>query len=154
MTAAFSAGSLAQHDVVTVERPMLLMEAARLMREQHVGCLVVVQRATAHGKVPVGVLTDRDIVMTVVAGELDPRMLRVADVIDERLVCVREADALSDVLNVMRRAGVRRVPVTDVHGHLVGILSLDDVLLALTVILQQVVETVQAELRSEPQRRP
>lgn len=154
MSVAFTAGALSQHEVITVERTMPLTEAARLMREQHVGCLVVVRRETAQGRVPVGVLTDRDITVTVVAGGLDAATLRVGDVVDERLVSVREDDPLPEVLGVMRRAGVRRVPVTGAHDHLVGILSLDDVLLALAVSLQQVVETVQAELRSEPQRRP
>lgn len=154
MPGAFTAAALSQHDVVTVERTMPLDDAARLMREQHVGCLVVVRRQAPGVLVPVGMLTDRDIVTSVVAGELDPRTTRVGDVIDERLVSVHPSDALPDVLAVMRREGVRRVPVVGAHDRLVGIVSLDDVLLALAMGLQQVVETVRAELRNEPQRRP
>jgi CBS domain-containing protein len=154
MPADFTAATLSQHDVVTVEPTTLLSDAARLMRQEHVGCLVVVRREAPQAPVPVGMLTDRDIVVSAVAGELDIRSLRVADVIDDRLVSVRQTDPLPDVLALMRCEGVRRVPVVGAHHHLVGILSLDDVLQALAISLQQVVETMLAALRSESMRRP
>jgi len=122
-----NAGELCNRDVVFVYRDTRLVEAARLMRERHVGSLVaVVER---HGeRVPVGILTDRDIVIAVVARELDPRALTVGDVMSGELVMVREQDSLADALRMMRERGVRRVPVITHKGALAGLLTLDDLL--------------------------
>lgn len=121
------AGELCNRDVVFVYRDTRLVEAARLMREHHVGSLVVVVERLSE-RVPVAILTDRDIVVAVVAKELDPRTLTVADVLTDGLVTVREQDDVSDALRVMREAGIRRVPVLSRSGALAGILALDDVL--------------------------
>ena len=122
-----NAGELCNREVVFVYRDTRLVEAARLMREHHVGSLVVVVERLSE-RVPVGILTDRDIVVAVVAKELDPRTLTVADVLTDSLVTVREQDDVSDALRVMREAGIRRVPVLSRSGALAGILTLDDVL--------------------------
>lgn len=122
-----NAGELCNREVVFVHRDTRLVEAARLMREHHVGSLVVVVDRLSE-RVPVGILTDRDIVVAVVAKELDPRTLIVADVLTDGLVTVREQDDVSDALRVMREAGIRRVPVLSRSGALAGILTLDDVL--------------------------
>lgn len=121
------AGELCNREVVFVYRDTRLVEAARLMREHHVGSLVVVVERLSE-RVPVGILTDRDVVVAVVAKELDPRTLTVADVLTDGLVTVREQDDVSDALRVMREAGIRRVPVLSRSGALAGILTLDDVL--------------------------
>lgn len=121
------AGELCNREVVFVYRDTRLVEAARLMREHHVGSLVVVVERLSE-RVPVGILTDRDIVVAVVAKELDPRTLTVADVLTDGLVTVREQDDVSEALRVMREAGIRRVPVLSRSGALAGILTLDDVL--------------------------
>ena len=122
-----NAGELCNREVVFVYRDTRLVEAARLMREHHVGSLVVVVERLSE-RVPVGIVTDRDIVIAVVAKELDPRTLTVADVLTDSLVTVREQDDVSDALRVMREAGIRRVPVLSRSGALAGILTLDDVL--------------------------
>ncbi len=122
-----NAGDLCNREVVVAYRDTPLAEAARLMREHHVGSLLV---AIDRGKerVPVGILTDRDIVVAVVAKELDPRTLKVGDVMTAGIVAAREEDGLSDVLRLMRERGVRRVPVVTESGALAGILTLDDLL--------------------------
>ena len=122
-----NAGERCNREVVFVYRDTRLVEAARLMREHHVGSLVVVVERLSE-RVPVGIVTDRDIVIAVVAKELDPRTLTVADVLTDSLVTVREQDDVSDALRVMREAGIRRVPVLSRSGALAGILTLDDVL--------------------------
>ena len=122
-----NAGELCNREVVFVHRDTRLVEAARLMREHHVGSVVVVVERLSE-RVPVGILTDRDIVVSVLAKELDPRTLTVADVLTDGLVTVREQDDVSDALRVMREGGVRRVPVLSRSGALAGILTLDDVL--------------------------
>ena len=104
-----SAGDLCTRNVVFAHRDMALGEAAQRMREHHVGCLVVVDDAV-EGRVPVGLLTDRDIVIAVVARDVDVRTLQVDDVMSPTPVTAREADSLLDSLAAMRRAGVRRLP--------------------------------------------
>ena len=120
-------GELCNREVVFAYRDTRLVEAARLMREHHVGSLLaVVER---HGeRVPVGILTDRDIVIAVVAKELDPRGLTVGDVMAGDMAMVREQDSIADALRLMREKGVRRVPVLTHKGTLAGLLTLDDML--------------------------
>lgn len=122
-----NAGELCNREVVFVYRNTPLIEAALLMREHHVGSLVVVVDRLSE-RVPVGILTDRDIVVAVVAKELDPRTLTVGDVMTGELLMIREQDGISDVLRLMREKGVRRVPVLTHSGALAGILTLDDLL--------------------------
>lgn len=121
------AGELCNREVVVVYRDTRLVEAARLMREHHVGSLVVVIDRLSE-RVPVGILTDRDIVVAVVAKELDPRALTVGDILNGELLAVREKDSITDALRIMREQGVRRLPVLSHSGALAGILTLDDVL--------------------------
>jgi CBS domain-containing protein len=121
-------GEICNREVVVAHRDTGLVEAARLMREHHVGSLVIVVERRSE-RVPVGILTDRDIVVAVVAKELDPRGLTVGDVINAGgVMVVREQDGLADALRVMRDKGVRRVPVVTKSGALAGILAVDDVL--------------------------
>jgi len=121
-------GQICQRRVVTVSASDDLASAARLMREQHIGYLVVIEPAfQENGVRPVGVLTDRDIVVTVVAREADPRSLRVGDVMTQAPVTVLADDPVSDALEQMKRIGVRRLPVVTDGGILAGVVSLDDV---------------------------
>jgi CBS domain-containing protein len=122
-----NAGELCTREVVIARRDTPIAEAARLMRELHVGSLVVVGDRGAE-RVPVGILTDRDIVIAVVAKELDPRSLTAGEVMAAELLTVREQDSISDALRLMREKGVRRVPVVTAGGALAGILTLDDLL--------------------------
>lgn len=122
-----NAGELCNREVVFVYRDTRLVEAARLMREHHVGSLIVVVERLSE-RVPVGILTDRDIVVAVVARELDPRTLTVGEVLADGLATVREQDSLADALRIMRERGVRRLPVLTRSGALAGILTLDDVM--------------------------
>ena len=131
--------------IVTITYPsMALNEAARLMRERHVGCLVAVEEVSARQSVVVGVLTDRDIAIGVVAADRDPHGMRVGDLMTKDVVKVREEDSLLDVLAAMRRKGVRRVPVTGPQDVLVGILALDDILAVLSLQMQAVAQAVSA----------
>lgn len=108
-------------------RATTLNGAARLMRENHVGCLIVVDEVGGR-RIVVGVLTDRDIVTAVVASDLDPSTLNVEDVMTTDLVTAREDDSLIDLMHTMRGKGVRRIPVVGAAGELIGVVTLDDVL--------------------------
>ncbi|WP_395702793.1 CBS domain-containing protein [Aquabacterium sp.] len=132
-----SAGEICQR-VVSVAYPTLaLEEAARVMRDQHVGSLVVVEEIAPDERMVVGMLTDRDIVTAVVARQQPVYGMSVGDVMSRDVVTVRERDSLLDVLATMRSKGVRRVPVVGPQRRLVGLCAIDDV-------LQQIAEQLQA----------
>src|SRR6516225_10815203 len=116
--------NICSRNAITVRRSDELVKAAQLMREKHIGFLVVVEPDVADGlQRPVGVLTDRDIVITVVAREADPRTLRVGDIMTQQPVTVSASDSIERALREMRRIGVRRLPTVGQRGELVGIVS-------------------------------
>jgi CBS domain-containing protein len=127
-----------------------LATAARLMREHHIGYLIVVEPSLDEaGFVPVGVLTDRDIVVSVVAREADPRSLRVGDVMTAKPVTVLTEDSIADALEQMKRVGVRRLPVVGYCGILEGVVSLDDVLTVMAHDLNSAAAAIVRERAAE-----
>jgi CBS domain-containing protein len=122
-----NAGEICNRDVVVAEPGMGVVQAAQLMRQYHVGSLVVCAWKGST-RTPVGMLTDRDLTVTVLAKELDPATLTVGEVMPPDVFAVREEDSVTDVLRTLRERGVRRVPVTDRDGALIGIVTLDDLL--------------------------
>ena len=114
--------------VAVIEPGASLREAALLMRDAHVGALVVTERKGGVTR-PVGVITDRDIVVAVVAVPgARPEGIRVRDVMSTQLLLAREEDGLSETVKTMSEHGVRRLPVAAADGSLFGIVTLDDVL--------------------------
>lgn len=144
-----NAGAICTRTVMIAYPGMALNEAARLMREHHVGCLVVVEQQSPEDRVVVGMLTDRDIVTAVVAADQDPHGLRVGDVMNKDVVTAREQDSVLDVLTAMRRKRVRRIPVTGPRGTLIGIVALDDVLEIVAEEMQALSSTVGAAQKRE-----
>jgi CBS domain-containing protein len=103
---------------------------------------------------PVGVVTDRDIIVGVIARGADPRALTVGDVMTPRPVVARESSSVSWAVRQMRGIGVRRLPVVDLADHLVGVLSLDNVLDAMAGELLDVAGSIRNERRIESEIRP
>ena len=148
-------GEICERDTVTIRPQEDLLAAAQLMREKHVGFLIVVEPAVAEGAWhPVGVLTDRDVVITVVAREANPRSLRVEDVMTRKPAQIQADESLDAALREMRRVGVRRLPVVGERGALYGVISLDDVLARLSDQLQHVAGSIRSEQRVELALRP
>ena len=146
---------LCNRNVVTVRKSDEVVAAARLMREKHVGYLIVVEPDfTGATQRPVGVITDRDIVVTIVAQDVNPRGLKVNDVMTPNPVVVELGDSIAAAVQEMRRIGVRRVPVVGGQGELEGVLSFDDVLDALSSELQGLAGAVRSERRFETALRP
>jgi CBS domain-containing protein len=143
-----NAGEICNREVVVAYRDMSLAEAARLMRERHVGSLVVVVDRLSE-RVPVGMLTDRDPTVAVIAKEVDPQPLAVRDVMSTDLITVREQDSMADALRLMRERGVRRIPVLTRSGALAGILTVDDVLDILAEQLNDLVRAIAREQARE-----
>jgi len=140
---------LCNSNVATVRPADEITAAAKLMRERHVGYLVVVEADTSGTRVPIGVLTDRDIVVSIVARNADPTVFTVGDVMTANPVTVYELDAIEKAMQEMRRVGVRRLPVVGKIGELKGVLSLDDVLNAISGELRDVAGAIRTEQRIE-----
>jgi CBS domain-containing protein len=141
-------GELCNREVVFATREMGLVEAARLMRQEHVGSLVVVAEQFSQ-RVPVGMITDRDIVVAVVAKEVDPKTLTVGEVMSAGALVVRERDGVPDVLRTMREKGVRRLPVVNDTGGLAGIVTIDDILELVAEEMDGFVRTLRSERARE-----
>ena len=148
MAEKLDAGEICSRVVTIAERSMPVDEAAQLMRRDHVGCLVVVDE-TPGGRVPAGLVTDRDIVTAVVAKGVDPRTLRVEDVMSAPPFTAREDESTLDLLRTMRGKGVRRLPVVNAQGVLVGLVTLDDLLGILAEQMRAVAFAVEAEQSRE-----
>lgn len=145
-------GRICKRQIITLTARTDLLAAAELMREKHVGFLIVVEpeaQAQAQYGRPVGVLTDRDIVISVVARGADPTLLTAGDVMNRELVMVDESDSVEQALRTMRRMGVRRLPVIGARGMLTGVLSLDDILDVLAAEIGEISGTVRNEQRIE-----
>ena len=112
---------------ISCNRDETVQGAALLMRKHHVGDLVVVDGADGEA-IPVGIVTDRDIVVSVVALGLDPASLQVGDIMSDDLLTCREEDDVYQTIEHMRARGIRRVPVVNGKGALAGIVSADDLL--------------------------
>jgi CBS domain-containing protein len=148
-------GDLCQRNPVTVRPTDDLTAAAKLMREQHVGYIVVVEPAVRESAfTPAGVLTDRDIVVAVVAREADPRTLFVGDVMTRGPVVAEEGESLGGALKKMRKIGVRRMPVVGKLQELVGVISIDDIIDALVGELEDVAGAIRSEQLIESALRP
>ncbi|UCH49492.1 MAG: CBS domain-containing protein [Betaproteobacteria bacterium] len=120
-------GEICSREVVFAGRNESVAAAARLMRENHVGCLVVAEEQEGK-RVPVGMLTDRDITVAVVAPGLDAEAILVGDVMSAELLSIQEDAGIAETVELMRVRGIRRLPVTDAAGTLVGLVAADDVL--------------------------
>ena len=120
-------GEICNREVVVAERTTTIVEAARLMRRYHVGDLVVVDEVQGR-RVPVGLVTDRDLVVEVIAREQPFASCTVSAIMSATVVCVPETAGVIEAIQLMRSHGVRRVPVVDAGGALVGILAADDLL--------------------------
>lgn len=119
--------TICNRDVVVIQKHATILEAAQVMREFHVGDLIVVEER-AGKRIPVGIVTDRDIVLEVIAEEVDMSDVDVGDIMSEDLVTAEEKDDLIDTIKLMRAKGIRRVPVVDDANALVGILAVDDLI--------------------------
>jgi CBS domain-containing protein len=137
--------------VVVAKRSTPLAEVARLMRKGHVGCVVVLEEG--EGKLPVGIVTDRDLVVEVLAANVDPGKLVAGDVMTTSPAVTRDTDDVLWALKTMRDRGIRRLPVVDEAGMLNGIISMDDVIEHIAVGLGDLVQALGTERSVESWRR-
>jgi predicted transcriptional regulator len=146
------AAELCNRQVVTASRDMTIPDAARLMRDKHVGSLVITD--TNDGMVmPVGILTDRDIVVEIVSRDISLNEVTVGDIMTYALLKVTEDENIFDVAQRMRARGVRRVPVISRLGELIGIIAADDILELLSEELSLLSRITSREAEQEKAKR-
>jgi CBS domain-containing protein len=114
-------------DVVCCPGKTRVIEAARLMREKHVGDLVVIGD-TGDAQHPIGIVTDRDVTVEVLGNGLDPKTTLLSSLVHTPVVIAQESEDSSQAIERMRAHGVRRLPIVNAHGSVVGIVTLDDLL--------------------------
>ncbi len=146
-------GEYCNREVVVVEEEKSVTEAAAVMRQYHVGD-VVICKAKYGKQIPVGIITDRDIALEIVAKGTDPDSIRVGEAMSFDLTTVSEHDDLMHVIEVMRDKGIRRVPVIDADEALVGILTVDDIVDLLSEVLVDLAHLVDRQKRRETKLRP
>lgn len=133
---------LIQRDVEHLPPDAPCIEAARLMRETGVGCVVVVEDGR-----PLGVVTDRDLVLRVIALGRDPAKEPLRDIMAGEPVFLGSERGVEEVLQTMSEQGVRRMPVVDEEGLLEGIVTMDDLLLVLAQQLGWLADAVRREIK-------
>jgi CBS domain-containing protein len=145
-------GEICNRDVIIVRREDTIFAAAKLMRQNHVGDVVVVDERGG-SRLPVGIVTDRDLVVEIMATELDQKVITVGDIMIEELVTVKESLGVFEAIQYMRAKAVRRLPVVDEQGALVGILTLDDLLQLLSEELAAIARLITSQQQKETQDR-
>lgn len=147
-----SIGEICNREVVYVSRDVTINAACKLMRHYHVGSLVVVDESEGK-RVPVGILTDRDIVVEIDAMDLDGKVITAGDIMSEELTTIAEDSGVHETIEIMRFKGVRRLPVVDSDNRLVGIVTIDDLLEMLAEELNDIARVVAREQSHEQQAR-
>ena len=143
-----SAGEYCNRDVVVIEKTEPVRAAIQLMRSNHVGDVVVVEMRE-NASIPLGILTDRDIVVEILAEDVDLDAVSVGDVMSDQLVTVDKETKLLDAVKLMRVKGVRRLIVVNERDELLGILSVDDLLELVAEQLTDIVSLISNEITHE-----
>jgi CBS domain-containing protein len=144
-------GEICIRDVVIAQRDVTVKDAAHLMRRHHVGNLVVAEEGTNGNRVPVGIVTDRDIVVSVIATGLDPGVYTLGDLVSRELVTAQEDEGIFECIQRMRVHGIRRMPVVDRSGGLIGIITVDDLIGLLSEEMSELTKVISREQLQEVQ---
>ncbi|WP_306061631.1 CBS domain-containing protein [Natronococcus wangiae] len=132
--------NLARRDVITASPDESVHELATTMREEDVGSIVITD-----GETPVGIVTDRDLTMQVLAEQADPGEMAAEDVMSEELRTIQRDAGFYEATELMSRYGIRRVPVTDADDQLTGIITADDLSELLADEQQELADVVRAQ---------
>jgi CBS domain-containing protein len=128
-------------DVTSLPPTASVLDAAKFMADMNVGSVIVMKDNR-----PSGFLTDRDIVTKVLAQGKDPKTTKISEIMVTTVVTISEDKGIFDVTKLMSARGIRRVPVVDSSGKLVGVIALDDVLVLLGKEMQNIAEALRTEL--------
>lgn len=139
-------------DAVSCAADRSVLHAARLMRQHHVGDLILVEDVESDSS-PIGVVTDRDIVVEVLGRELDPARVTLRQIMRAPVVIAGMSEDVTQAIERMKLHGVRRIPVVDEASNLIGVVSLDDLLKRLAADAASLAEVVTREQDREHRTR-
>lgn len=146
-------GDVCSKRVVMISKEASLIDAAKSMREHHVGDLIVVEER-GDKQVPIGIITDRDIVVGVIAKDMEHfALLTVGDVMSFDLVTARQGEGVTEVTERMGACGIRRIPVVNEEGGIVGVLTFDDIVCFLASLVKNLSTLVCSEAYREKDER-
>lgn len=143
-----SVGQYCNKRVSVLSQSASILDAAQLMRTKHAGEVVVVDHAKG-STFPVGIITDRDLVIEIIAMEVNIDEVTIGSIMCLELITVNEDDSLHNALEMMKIHGVRRAPVINASGSLSGIISVDGILQVLSQDMTKVLELFDTEQRIE-----
>jgi CBS domain-containing protein len=135
-------GNMCRDQVVTIAEAASIKEAAKVMAEKNIGFLVV---TGADGNKPVGSLTDRDIVVNGIADKGEVVNLKVSDIMHKDLLVLKGEQGVREIIKDMCEKGVRRAPIVE-NEKLIGIVSIDDLLVLLAKELNEVAELIKKQI--------
>jgi CBS domain-containing protein len=142
-----SIGKICETKVITATKDMMITEAAQVMKEHNIGSIVVVEQQQS-SFIPIGMLTDRDIVTKVVTEDLDLDSVTVGDVMNGELLLLKKHQSIQEAIDMMSAKGVRRVPVIDDNNVLIGVFSVDDLFILLADEIQSVARLIRKQICS------
>lgn len=143
---------IASSRAITVPRETSLAEVARLMRDNHVGDVVVTEQKAGR-LAPVGILTDRDIVMATIAVGAPIEPLLAGDVMTAEVACISADASLIDAIALMKEKGIRRLPLINKDASLIGIVTLEDIMALLSRELTALAQVAERQKEMELRRR-
>lgn len=131
-------------DVTSLPTYATVLDAAKFMTDMNVGTVIVTVE-----DIPSGLITDRDIVTKVLAQGKDPKTTKIEEVMITPVVTISEDKGIFDATKLMSTHGVRRFPVVDTKGKLVGVIALDDVMVLLGEEMKNIAGALRSELQTE-----
>lgn len=134
--------------LIAAQRSNSLQKAAALMRTHHVGALLVTDDEPNSDRA-IGIVTDRDLVVQVIADGIAPEKRTIGEVMTPGISTISETSDVHEAIEVMRSDGIRRLAVADEHGTLLGVLSFDDVIDAIAVELSGLADSIRSERERE-----
>jgi CBS domain-containing protein len=142
-----SMGSICSREVVIAQTDESLRAAAELMSAHGVGCVVICDENKQSKRIPTGMLTDRDIVMAILHQHKGLDELFIGEAMSRDPLVIHDTEEVDEAIERLRAHGVRRAPVVDAQGALVGIVSLDDLLEVIAEQLDNVVHLIRRQVK-------
>ncbi|KUG19164.1 MAG: CBS domain-containing protein [Methanomicrobiaceae archaeon] len=129
-----------RQQVVAVSPDTSILDVARVMEEKNVGSVMIVR-----GEKPEGIITDRDIVLRVCAKGMAMDSVRVEDVMTKNLITLKDDTGIYEAIERIKDAGIRRMPIVDDAGMLIGIITLDDVIRMIGEEMANIAENIEKQ---------
>lgn len=138
---------LCTQGVITIRKEATLKAVSELMLKNHIGSIVVVE--TINGKqIPAGIVTDRDIALTIGTME-KPGEIRIEQIMQSHPIVIKESDGLYETIVKMHKHGVKRLPVINGDGALCGIITADDILALMGEEISQLTKIRESQIKNE-----